>query len=81
MAARAGVALLDRLLRRVEVFGFHLAALDARQDAEVHRRVVGELLEDPGFAESDGSADRAHLGRSAGARSRRSEPTRTPRPR
>lgn len=54
--ARAGVALLDRLLRRVEVFGFHLAALDARQDAEVHRRVVGELLGVDGFAELDGAA-------------------------
>jgi len=54
--ARAGVALLDRLLRRVEVFGFHLAALDARQDAEVHRRVVGELLGVEGFAELDGPA-------------------------
>jgi len=49
--ARAGVALLDRLLRRIEVFGFHLAALDARQDAEVHRRAVGELLGVDGFAE------------------------------
>ena len=54
--ARAGVALLDRLLRRVEVFGFHLAALDARQDAEVHRRVVGELLGVEGFAELDRAA-------------------------
>jgi len=42
--ARAGLALVRRTLRRVEVFGFHLAALDTRQDAEVHRRAVGELL-------------------------------------
>ncbi|MEE2941436.1 MAG: phosphoenolpyruvate carboxylase [Planctomycetota bacterium] len=54
--ARAGGALLDRLLRRVEVFGFHLASLDARQDAEVHRRVVGELLGVEGFAALDGAA-------------------------
>lgn len=53
--ARAGVALLERLLRRVEVFGFHLAALDARQDAEVHRRVVGELLGIENFAELSGA--------------------------
>lgn len=54
--SRAGVALIERLLRRVEVFGFHLAALDARQDAEVHRRVVGELLGIEGFSELDGAA-------------------------
>lgn len=35
-----------RLLRRVETFGFHLATVDLRQDALVHRRVVGKLLGD-----------------------------------
>lgn len=35
---------LDRLIRAVEIFGFHLATLDLRQNAEVHERVVGELL-------------------------------------
>ncbi len=49
--ARAGLALVRRALRRVDVFGFHLAALDVRQDAQVHRRVVGALLGDEGFAE------------------------------
>ena len=35
-----------RLLRRaVDVFGFHLAAIDLRQNADVHERVVGELFE------------------------------------
>ena len=29
---------------RSSVFGFHLAALDLRQNSEVHERVVGELL-------------------------------------
>ncbi len=34
-----------RLLRRaVSVFGFHLAALDLRQNSDVHAEVVGELL-------------------------------------
>lgn len=47
--ARAGLALVRRALRRVDVFGFHLAALDVRQDAEVHRRVAGALLGDDGF--------------------------------
>lgn len=41
---RAGLALVRRALWRVDVFGFHLAALDVRQDAEVHRAVVARLL-------------------------------------
>jgi phosphoenolpyruvate carboxylase len=41
--ARAGLELVRRLLRRFDTFGFHLATLDVRQDAEVHRRVVTEL--------------------------------------
>jgi phosphoenolpyruvate carboxylase len=40
----AGLFRVRRLLRRAECFGFHLAALDVRQDALVHRRVVGRLL-------------------------------------
>ena len=48
---RAGLALVERVLLRLDVFGFHLAALDVRQDAQLHRRVVGRLLEDPGFEE------------------------------
>ena len=35
---------LTRLIRAVETFGFHLATLDLRQNADVHARVVGELL-------------------------------------
>ncbi len=50
-SARAGLALVQRAIRRVDVFGFHLATLDARQDAEVHRRVAGELIGDPEFFE------------------------------
>ncbi len=47
--SRAGLALVQRALRRVDVFGFHLAALDVRQDAEVHRRVVGVVTGDAGY--------------------------------
>lgn len=47
--SRSGLALVERTLRRVDAFGFHLAALDVRQDAETHRRVVGELLGDADF--------------------------------
>ena len=40
----AGLFAVKRLLRRVDTFGFHLVTLDVRQDAEVHRNVVGECL-------------------------------------
>ncbi len=42
--AHAGLFAIRRLLRRIETFGFHLVTLDVRQDAEVHRSVVGECL-------------------------------------
>ena len=35
---------LARLIRAVDVFGFHLARLDLRQNSDVHERSVGELL-------------------------------------
>ncbi len=35
---------LKRLIRAVEVFGFHCATLDLRQNSAVHERVVAELL-------------------------------------
>jgi phosphoenolpyruvate carboxylase len=41
---RAGQFSVNRLIRRVETFGFHLATLDIRQDAQVHRSVAGKLL-------------------------------------
>ena len=39
-----GGGALARLNRAVETFGFHLATLDLRQNADVHARVVAELL-------------------------------------
>ncbi|RJG01792.1 phosphoenolpyruvate carboxylase [Noviherbaspirillum sedimenti] len=36
---------LRRLRHAVAVFGFHLAAIDLRQNSEVHERTVAELLE------------------------------------
>ena len=35
---------LRRLRRAVEIFGFHLASMDLRQNSEVHARTVAELL-------------------------------------
>ena len=52
-------------VRRVEVFGFHLASLDLRQHSEVHEAVVAELLAragKPGYASLDEAARRALLG-------------------
>jgi phosphoenolpyruvate carboxylase len=40
----AGLFGINRLLRRISTFGFHLVTLDVRQDALLHRRVMGELL-------------------------------------
>jgi phosphoenolpyruvate carboxylase len=41
---------LGRLIRSVETFGFHLATLDLRQNADVHERVVADLLNVAGVA-------------------------------
>jgi phosphoenolpyruvate carboxylase len=46
---RAGLFYVERLLRRIGTFGFHLATLDVRQHADVHRAVVGQGLGDADF--------------------------------
>jgi phosphoenolpyruvate carboxylase len=51
--SHAGLFRMRRLLRRVECFGFHLAALDVRQDALVHRRVVARMLGEERWLEMD----------------------------
>ena len=45
----AGLFAVRRLSRRVETFGFHLATLDVRQDARLHREVMAVLLGDDGW--------------------------------
>src|SRR5450631_1828161 len=55
---------LARLIRAVETFGFHLATLDLRQNADVHERVVAELLQVAGVVEGyrqQGEAQRVAL--------------------
>jgi phosphoenolpyruvate carboxylase len=47
----AGLFSVNRLLRRIDTFGFHLVTLDVRQDAAVHRQVVGECLGEDTWAE------------------------------
>ena len=46
----AGLFPIRRLQRRIRTFGFHLATLDIRQHAEVHRSVVGFGFGDPQWA-------------------------------
>ncbi len=53
----AGYYNVMRLVRRIETFGFHLATLDVRQQAEIHHRVIGMGLGDPDW-ESRSAADR-----------------------
>jgi phosphoenolpyruvate carboxylase len=47
----AGLFVVQRLLRRIRTFGFHMVTLDVRQDAEVHRKVIGECLGDEDWLE------------------------------
>jgi phosphoenolpyruvate carboxylase len=45
----AGWGNVQRLIRRVETFGFHLATLDLRQQSEIHHRVIAQGLDDPNW--------------------------------
>jgi len=58
---------LRHLRRAVDVFGFHLAAVDVRQNSDVHERTVAELLEaacpGAGYADLDEEARIALLRR------------------
>jgi phosphoenolpyruvate carboxylase len=54
----AGAFAVHRLRIRAETFGFHLASLDVRQDALVHREAVGRLLGESGWLERE-PAERA----------------------
>jgi phosphoenolpyruvate carboxylase len=49
----AGMFGVERLLVRARTFGFHLVTLDVRQDALLHRRVLGELLGCPDWTERE----------------------------
>jgi phosphoenolpyruvate carboxylase len=51
----AGLFAVRRLLRRARTFGFYVATLDIRQNALVHRRVIGEALQESGWLTLDGN--------------------------
>ena len=55
--ALAGTGALGRLIRAVDLFGFHLATLDLRQNSAVHERVVAELLRVAGVEDDYGALD------------------------
>ncbi|MDZ7588805.1 MAG: phosphoenolpyruvate carboxylase [Parasphingorhabdus sp.] len=42
---------LGRLIRAVELFGFHLASLDMRQNSRIHEATIAELLERAGVCD------------------------------
>jgi phosphoenolpyruvate carboxylase len=49
----AGLFAVRRLLRRARTFGFYVATLDIRQNTLVHRRVIGEALQEPRWLDLD----------------------------
>lgn len=63
----AGYFRVQRLIRRVQTFGFHLATLDVRQDSLVHRRVVGELMGRKDFVALDAAERQGLLEAALGA--------------
>ncbi|HTV77441.1 MAG TPA: phosphoenolpyruvate carboxylase [Steroidobacteraceae bacterium] len=49
----AGHHSVQRLLRRVQTFGFHLATLDVRQHTSVHQQVIAQGTGDPHWPQRD----------------------------
>lgn len=50
---------LARLITAADVFGFHMATLDLRQNADVHQRVVADLLKVAGVCPDYAALDEA----------------------
>jgi phosphoenolpyruvate carboxylase len=48
-AHRIALADVDPLIRAARVFGFHLAALDIRQNSQFHEKAIEQLLRSAGF--------------------------------
>lgn len=58
--ANAGLFYVQRLLRRIDTFGFHLATLDVRQHASVLHEVLARGFDDPDWGKRT-SAERRKL--------------------
>jgi phosphoenolpyruvate carboxylase len=58
---KAGLFYVRRMLRRVRTFGLHLATLDVRQNADVHRQIVGRSLGEDGWCERTSAERTARL--------------------
>ena len=56
----AGLFYVERLLRRIDTFGFHLATLDLRQRASVLHQVIAQGFDDAAWLERD-SRERREL--------------------
>lgn len=52
-AAHIARADIDPLLRAAEVFGFHLAALDIRQNSGLHETAIGQILRAAGWKDAN----------------------------
>ncbi|TPW02618.1 MAG: phosphoenolpyruvate carboxylase, partial [bacterium] len=50
---------LARLITAADVFGFHMATLDLRQNSDVHERVVADLLKVAGVSDDYAALDEA----------------------
>ncbi|HTD12577.1 MAG TPA: phosphoenolpyruvate carboxylase [Steroidobacteraceae bacterium] len=57
----AGLFYVERLLRRIDTFGFHLAALDVRQHASVLHQVIAQGWDDREWLARDARERRALL--------------------
>ncbi|MBI1319295.1 MAG: phosphoenolpyruvate carboxylase [Candidatus Hydrogenedens sp.] len=67
-AARLAKADVTPVIRQLDIFGFHTAALDVRQNSDFHEKALAELLEAAGidpaiYLEADEAGRRAFLSR------------------
>jgi phosphoenolpyruvate carboxylase len=70
----AGLFAVRRFMRRIRSFGFHLATLDIRQSALVHRAIVGHALAAEDWLRASAADRRQRL---AAAHERDQGPTQT----
>ncbi|MEP7245230.1 MAG: phosphoenolpyruvate carboxylase [Gammaproteobacteria bacterium] len=59
--ANAGLFYVQRFLRRIDTFGFHLATLDVRQHTSVHHQVLAQGLDDAHWCARSAASRRALL--------------------